>query len=250
MHSKPLNLAAQQAQFTAYVRDPEHTDVPLSLQPRRMIMYAELIFNNVESFLSSNFPVIRKILTETQWLQLVRDFFIQHTSKTPYFVEIPEEFLSYLQDGRKNVDDYPFLLELAHYEWVEMALSVSQETLSINPPVTNLIDQPVQLSALAWPLAYQYPVQQISPDFLPLEAPNQPTFLLVYRNEVDEVKFMDINPVTYRLLQLIGEQAGKPVRDYLQAVSAELPHYDSVTVMAGGLQVLQTLAEKNVVTLG
>jgi hypothetical protein len=39
--------------------------------------------------------------------------------------------IAYLQNERKtNADDYPFILELAHYEWVEMALSIAQEELA------------------------------------------------------------------------------------------------------------------------
>ncbi len=206
MRNKQLNLQQQQTLFTAYIRDPLHRPMPSGVKPERMSMYAELIFNNIESFLSNNFPVIRKIHTTPQWLQLVRDFFVQHASKTPYFAEIPEEFLSYLQAERNNPEDYPFLLELAHLEWVEMALAIAQDELIANIHTENLLNQPIRLSPLALSFAYQYPVQQISPDFLPTSPPEQPTFLVVYRNPADEVKFMLTNAITYQLLALIKAQ--------------------------------------------
>lgn len=242
------SLQQQQANFTAFIRDPLHQPMPSGVKPERMAMYAELIFNNVESFLSSNFPVIKTILTEPQWQALVRDFFIQHRSTTPYFVEIPEEFLGYLQDERQNPGDFPFLLELAHYEWVEMALSVAQETPTINPPINDLLNTCIQLSPLAWVLAYQYPVQQISPDYLPIDAPEQPTFLVIYRDQQDMVKFLGISLMTYQLLNLIQTQAGGVARDYLRQLQSAMPQYDLPTIVAGGEQVLAELFEKNIIT--
>lgn len=241
------SLQQQQANFTAFVRDPLHQPMPSGVKPERMAMYAELIFNNVESFLGSNFPVIKTILAEPQWQALVRDFFIQHRSTTPYFVEIPEEFLNYLQDERENADDYPFLLELAHYEWVEMALSVAQETPPTNPPINDLLDTRIQVSPLAWVLAYQYPVQQISSDYLPIDAPEQPTFLVVYRDQQDTVKFLGINLMTYQLLNLIQTQAGCLAHAYLQQLQSTMPCYDMATLVAGGGQVLAELFEKNII---
>lgn len=242
-------LQQHQASFTAYIRDPLHQPMPSDVKPERMAMYAELMFNNVESFLSSNFPVIHTILRTEQWQTLVRDFFIHHRSATPYFVGIPEEFLGYLQDERQNLSDYPFLLELAHYEWVEMALSIAQETQGINPPINDLLNARIQLSPLAWVLAYQYPVQQISPAYLPIEAPEQPTFLVVYRDEEDTVKFLSINLMTYQLLSLIQTQAGCLAGDYLAQLQAAMPQYALAAIMAGGGQILAELFEKNIVIL-
>ena len=125
-----VNFKAKQAEFSAYIRNPIDSPCPSDIQPERMQMYRELFFNNVESFLSSNFPVLHKILSKQQWQQLAQDFFAKHHCTSPYFSEIPEEFILYLQNERQaSEDDYPFMLELAHYEWVEMALSISQASI-------------------------------------------------------------------------------------------------------------------------
>lgn len=253
MSSKALNPKSDfkllQARFTAYVKDPQGQTMLPGIKPERMAMYAELLFNNIESFLGSNFPVIKRILTDSAWLELVRDFYVQHSSRTPYFCEIPQEFLAYLQNERDCPDDYPFLLELAQYEWVEVALAISQDELVLNPLIDNLLPHSLLLSPLAWLLAYNYPVQQISPTFLPTAPPAQPTFLVVYRDQTDVVKFLALNPVTFRLLQLIQDQPNLQASYYLQQVIAELPPTNPDIVMAGGLEVLQELAEKNVITV-
>jgi hypothetical protein len=245
-----IDFKAKQLEFASYIRDPENNPAPADVKPQRMDMYRELFFNNIESFLSANFPVIRKILDDSRWLELTQDFYAKHPCKSPYFSEIPEEFMEYLQNERNNPDDFPFMLELAHYEWVEMALSISkEEMIANNQNLDNLLKKRIQLSPLAWPLAYQYPVHKISPDFLPDAAPQQPTFLIVYRNPADEVNFIEITPITYRLLQLIQENEEMLTESCLTQVADELNHPSPEIIIEGGLQILKELAEKTVITV-
>jgi hypothetical protein len=246
-----VDFKSKQDEFAAYIRDPENNPAPADVKEQRMAMYRELFFNNIEGFLSGNFPVIRKILNDQQWLALVQDFFAKHPCQSPHFSQIPEEFLDYLQNERDSSDDFPFMLELAHYEWVEMALSIAkEEVVSCNPDVDNLLlNRNIALSPLAWPLAYQYPVQKLSPVFLPLEVPEQPTFLIVYRNSEDDVNFIEITPITYRLLEIIQEHEKLLAEDCLKQVARESNHPDPGLIVAGGLQILKELAEKTIITL-
>ncbi|MDD5578662.1 MAG: putative DNA-binding domain-containing protein [Methylobacter sp.] len=245
-----VDFKAKQLEFTSYIRDPENNPAPADVKKQRMEMYRQLLFNNIDSFLSGNFPVLRKILDEQKWFELTQDFFAKHRSETPYFTEISEEFLAYLQNERDNPDDLPFMLELAHYEWVEMALSIAKEEIAIlNESIDDLLKKRIFLSPLAWPLAYQYPVQKISPAFLPVEAPEQPTFLIVYRNQDEDVNFLEITPITYRLLQILQENESLLAEQCLKQVAEELNHPDPEIIIAGGLDILRELAEKSVITL-
>lgn len=243
-----VDFKAKQLEFTRYIRDPIENPVPADVKTERMAMYRELIFNNIDGFLAGNFPVIRKILDDQQWFGLAQDFFANHTCKTPYFSEIAEEFLDYLENKRANPADFPFLLELAHYEWVEMALSIAKEDIAADQKkIDDLSDQTVKLSPLAWPLVYQFSVQHISPEYLPLEPPGQPTCLIAYRSQDDEVKFMEINAVTYRLLEIILERGQIKIEDCLKQVAQESNHPNPDVLIAGGMQILKDLAEKSVI---
>ncbi|MBF6647028.1 DUF2063 domain-containing protein [Methylobacter sp. BlB1] len=246
-----VGFKAKQLEFAAYIRDPENNPAPADVKAQRMTMYRELFFNNVESFLSSSFPVLREILDDKQWFALAQDFFASHRCQSPYFSEIPEEFLDYLQNERDNPEDLPFLLELAHYEWVETALAIAKVEVVANSrdDIDALLYKRIALSPLAWPLAYQYPVHQISPDFLPTVPPDQPTFLIVYRNIDDEVHFSQITGITYRLLQLIQENEGLTAEDYLKQVTQETNHPDPALIMEGGLAILKEWAEKTIITI-
>ena len=104
--------------------------------------------------------------------------------------------------------DPPFLLELAHYEWVEQALLISDAELPAENPL--LLDDPlsqtIYLSELAWPLAYRFPVHRIGPDYQPNCPPAEPTFLLVYRDRDDQVKFLEIGSGAYLLLETLRSE--------------------------------------------
>ncbi len=129
-----VDFKAKQEEFAAYIRDPENNPAPPDVKEDRMKMYRQLFFNNVDDFLAGNFPVLRKLLDDSSWRSLVQDFFSTHQCETPHFSEIPEEFLSFLEHERDKSNDFPFILELAHYEWVEMALAIAKD----EPPKTTI----------------------------------------------------------------------------------------------------------------
>ena len=139
--------------FARHIRDPENNPSPVDAEDRRLAIYRDLFFNNLYNLISQTFPVLKKIHTTDKWRSLVRQFMIRHQAQTPYFLEIPQEFLNFLQNEYEiQDDDFPFLIELAHYEWVELALSVSDETnddAAIDPAGDLLDGIPVK-SKLAW----------------------------------------------------------------------------------------------------
>lgn len=244
---QPLAFQRLQYRFAAHLRDPRRNRAPAGIEPRRMKIYAELFYNNVQGFLASAFPVLCRITPDAQWHALVRDFFARHESHEPLFHRIAGEFLKYLEHERKaTASDWPFLPELAHYEWVELALSVSNAAL---PPANARGDLargiPV-VSPLAWSLAYSYPVHRIGPDYLPDRPGAQPTHLIVYRNRQDDVKFMETNAVTARLMELM-ETKRATGRQLMARIARELKHPQPEQVVAQGEQTLKDLRERDIV---
>lgn len=246
-----VDFRSKQAEFAGYIRDPANQPAPVDVDAERMQIYHELFFNNIDSFLSGNFPVIRQILNDEQWLRLARHFYANHSCRTPHFSEIAEEFLEYLQN-HPAITDYPFLLELAHYEWVEMALSIAK--VSAQPGDESFINQinqhPLALSPLAWSLAYAYPVQRISPDYLPTEPAEQPTYLIVYRDQAFDVHFMQSTALIYRLLQILEENPDSNATDCLQILAAEVPSLSTEVLFNEGIKILQDMAAKGIVIPG
>ena len=240
-----------QYDFAAHIRDPEHVVGPDNIEDRRMAIYRDLFFNNVESFVASAFPVLRSLYTDEAWHILIRDYFSRHKAKTPHFPEMAEEFVNYLQNEfQPGEDDPAFILELAHYEWMETSLMLSKE--SIDEVVCNqagdLMDEPVVISPLAWLLAYEWPVHMISQDSQPMEKPEQPTWIVIYRDRNDEVGFMQLNPVKARLIQLLDDvDSDMTGRQALEQIAQELNHSQPEVIISGGLDTLRQLRKKDIV---
>ena len=239
-----------QYEFTAHLRDPQNNAIPEGIEDRRMAIYRDLLYNNIESFIASGFPVLREIYDDKNWHRMVRDFFARHQSQSPYFLEIAEEFIDYLQNERQPEKTDPAgLIELAHYEWVELALHVSDETICMENVDANgdLLRQRPFFSPLAWPLVYQFPVHTMTPDKLPLQAPEQPSYLVVYRDRNDDVNFLEINPVTARLINLLQENTSYTGLDAIEQISKEMNHARPETVEQGGLAALQELQQYGII---
>ena len=246
--AEPLAFQQRQRAFAAHIRNPDANPRPRDVEDRRMAIYRELFYNNVSELLAVNFPVLHKILADDHWHSLVRDFFARHRCRTPHFPEIAQEFLRYLQGERGEVQrDPPFLLELTHYEWVELALMIDPDDgdTPAADPNGDLLARPPVVSPLAWNLTYRWPVHRIGPEFLP-EEPEE-THLVVYRDREDQVLFLEINPITQRLLELLKEN---PATTGLQAVSRiaeELSHPDPRQVIEAGRLLLLDLRERNII---
>ncbi len=239
-----------QYEFTAHIRNPEKNRAPDGIEDRRMKIYRELLYNNIEGFISSGFPVIRTIYSDENWHKMVRDFFAHHQSQSPYFLEISQEFIEYLQNERAPQDEDPAgLIELAHYEWVELALHVSDESIDMENIDANgdlLKGRPV-FSPVAWPLVYEFPVHTMSPENLPTEAPAQPTYLVVYRNRKDQVNFLEINPITARLVGLLQDNENFTGLDAIEFITDEMSHPNPEVVKQGGLAALQELQQYGII---
>ena len=232
----PEALRRQQFALAAHIRDPEHAAPPPDIEDRRLQVYRDLFYNSLEGLLAGNFPVIRKILDGARWHALVRDFYREHRCATPLFPELPREFLQYLQT--RDADDPPWLLELAHYEWVELALDLSDADPAPHDPDGDLLEGRPLLSPLAWPLAYAWPVHRISAAHQPTEPPPQPTFLLVQRGTNHRVHFNELTALSFRLLQRLADAPALSGREQLHALAAEAGAADTDAFIAQGHAML------------
>jgi hypothetical protein len=237
-------LQAVQDQLTAYIRNPDAVAAPAGIEQRRLNIYRDLFYNNIEGFLSSGFPVLRDIISDERWYAMVRDFMVKHRCHTPYFMEIAQEFLLYVQQSRgAEAGDPGFMQELAHYEWVELALDIADEELDSSAVAADgdlLLGLPL-VSPLAWSLSYQYPVHQIGPSRQPSQPPEQPTYLVVYRDSSDQVGFMEANAVTARLLEILRAGQVTCGRAALLQLATEMQHPQPDQVLDSGLSTLQQL---------
>ncbi|WP_206859509.1 DNA-binding domain-containing protein [Lysobacter changpingensis] len=244
----PPRLRAQQLALTRHLRDPQAAPAPDGVEDRRLSIYRDLVYNNVESLLAGNFPVLKQVLGDADWRALVRGFFRVHRAQTPLFPELGREFLRFL-DAREDLAPTlpPFAGELAHYEWVELALQISDAELPSSDARGDLLDGVPVLSPLAWPLAYAWPVHRIGPDHRSAMPPPEPTLLLVRRVADGEVRFSQLSPLAFRLLQRLDESPDLTGRAQLEALASEAGHADAAAFVEQGRALFEQMRGAGVV---
>jgi hypothetical protein len=244
----PETLRTQQFQLAAHLRDPQAPPPP-GIEDRRLAVYRELFYNSLQSLLAANFPVIRALLPKSDWHALVRAFYREYRCSTPLFPELGREFIQYLQHRQEQGrGDPPWLTELAHYEWAELALDLSEANVADSPhdPRGDLMAGVPVPSPLAWALAYAWPVHRLSPNYLPEAPPEQPTFLLVQRDAAFKVRFSELTALTFRLLQRLSEHPDLIGREQLLALANEAQAADTDSFLAQGHAMLEQLLASSV----
>ena len=248
-------LLAFQGALGRHVRDPRRAPRPDGVTARRMGIYSELVFNNLEGLLRPCFPVTRAVLGP-RWSRLVRQFCREGRCETPLFREVPGEFVQWLMaTPDTDVPVPPWLRALAHYEWAELAVELMprddglQWVASPQPPAESDApeawhDQIPALNPAHMSLQYPWPVHRIGPAFRPRKP--LPTFVLVHRDRADEVCFTVLNAVSSRLLHHASSGV-MSAREACEAVAAELGQAGAAPLIDQGLAQLRQWRAQDVI---
>ena len=230
---------AFQMAFGRRCRDPRGAPRPAGVPARRMAVYEELLFNNITGFLDACFPVCRDLLGDTRWRRLNRAFYRDWRSPTPWFREIPREFLDFLATAQQPLPGW--FRDLAHYEWAELAVDTVAVAIPPHDAAGDLMAGRPLVNPTLMSLAYDWPVQRIGAGYRPRKP--TATHLLVFRDirgDGESVRFAEINPVTARLLALVGEH-GDTGDLACNRVAAELGHGSPAVIRHHGATLLAAL---------
>ncbi len=201
-----MRLADFQMSMGLHLRDPRRGLAPAGMPKRRLAVYEELVFNNIDSLIKPCFPITRTLLGK-RWTRLVRQFCREARCHTPLFREVPGEFLQWLLDAEPCVSLPPWTREMAHYEWAELAVDLMpvDVTPSADAPELapeQLLASHARVNPSLLNLHYQWPVHRIGPAYRPRKP--QATGVLIYRDRHDQVRFMAVAPASGRLLHLLS----------------------------------------------
>lgn len=238
-------LAFQQFQhdLARHLRDPHHTRRPAGVPARRMAVYKELLFNNICGFVDSCFPVCRQLLGDDRWRSLCRTFYRDWPLHTPWFREIPREFVRYLDEAHIAQPLPRWLADLARYEWAELAVDVMDVAAPAHDAQGDLMARAVVLNPARIDVASPWPVHRIGPTWRPRQP--EPTFLVVFRDAQHEVQFSEINAVTARVLALLDEN--RTGRQVFEQLAREMARSDLQALMGLGQQLLTSLREQGLI---
>lgn len=240
-----------QTRFTRYLRDPVTVPMPSDLPAERMQIYQDLVFRNLGSLLASNFPVVQRIITAHDWETLIRGFIRDYRAATPHFPLLPQEFLDYLQNLCQNDDSifdrYPFIWELAHYEWVELDVQIAETPEATRVSTTAQADHVLALNATAHVLAYEWPVHRIGPEFMLTERPETPTFLAVFQTAKADCEFMSLTPLAALLLENIEQHDACSLADHVAILAQQYGTLPPQSLFDDAVNLTNTMQTKGLV---
>lgn len=237
-----------QKAFAARIREPRAMPRPDGVPARRMRVYEELLHNNIDSFVSACFPITKQCLGQRAWTRTVKAFFAASRLHSPLFRDIPEAFLDWLRDAQpRRFPNKPWLAEFMHYEWLELVVMVHADVADAAgiDPQGDLLNARPAVNPASRLGCYHYPVQRIGPRRRP-RADGQLHCFLVFRDDRDRTRFIQVNPLTARLYEIL-EAEPMTGAEALDRLAAEIGHADPAALRQSGLALLEGLRAEGVI---
>jgi hypothetical protein len=169
-------------------------------QAEAILTYRELARMSLLEPLETMFPVLKSLLTAAgAWDPCVQAFLDARTVRSGHYRDIAPSFLGWLDATGWGQERWPFLLELAHAEILEVLVarfpdSEPPEGVHTDPTPRDCI----VLNPATQVVSYTHAVHRVNEQSPIPEA--RDTHLLAFRNGAGEAKLMDLTPATAALL--------------------------------------------------
>lgn len=166
----------------------------------RWLLYRDLVRTALEDPLLDAYPITHALLTrDGAWAWAVEAFLASRTMQSPYHRDVAPAFVAWLAHSRWGQERWPCLLQLAHYEVLELDIVRHPD----EPPPPDLLQEPALdrvavLDPAARNLAYGYAVQRAT-----VEAPDPPqacAWLLCHRDQEGAFRVLELTPHVSALL--------------------------------------------------
>ena len=161
---------ALEADPSAFREDPIAFAAARGLEPgdarafqrwqRRLLTYRALVRFALSDAIPDCFPITQALLGE-EWEPCVDAFLEARTIQSPYYRHIHPHFVEWLAATGWGADRFPFLLSLAHFEYLELeVLRAPEDEDPVGLAQAPAPDRRVRFSASARNLAYPWRVQE------------------------------------------------------------------------------------------
>lgn len=169
-------------------------------QGEAMRTYRELARMSLIEPLEEMFPVLKALLESVErWEPCVQAFLDARLIRSGHYRDIAPTFLSWLATTGWGQEQWPFLLELAHAEILEVLVARFPD----GDPIEGLHGEPgpgdlVVLDPATQIVSYSHAVHRVTEAAPVPEA--RPTHLIAFRNGDGEARLMELTPATAALL--------------------------------------------------
>lgn len=176
----------------------------------RLLLYRDLARNALEDPLPDCFPITHGLLEEAElWDDCVDAFLASRTIQSAYYRDVNPAFVAWLAESAWGQERWPFLLQLAHFEYIEVEILRWPD----EPSATDLRPGPDAESRVVFDgatrnLAYAFRVHEATQD--DPEPSAGETFLLGYRDAEGDFAYSELSAHASAFLArcLEGESVG------------------------------------------
>ncbi len=192
-------------------------DMVSSIDKRGVALYAKLLQRGRLEVMDSIYPACAKVIGK-HWVGAVEAYMETCPPDHYNLNRSAENFSKFLETHNKPwLKKFPFLPELADYEWIEMeVLECDKEStvgtaLSLDSPEKFQGYAPVVNSVLIT-RRYEYPIARIidllsDDETLPSKIKPEPVILAVYREpDEQDSKFLELTELAYKLIEQARNQ--------------------------------------------
>jgi uncharacterized protein len=236
----------------------------------RLVLYEELLFNTVEDTMQGFFPFCKRFIEEDQWVPLIERYRRAYPNRSYYLYKVGQDFPQFLTQDKALVEKFPFLPDLALYQWLEIEIhNLPNFTypLGFQPDLTwtpELIENrapfwnpAAKLVSLSYPIpALIHHIKQLIDeepelDVIPegvFQVTEQPTMVFIYRDpETFQKRLFEVNSLTASLLHLsaASNQSFLELFQTLQATTPALQNLPLETIVVEGIKLLQNCHQQN-----
>ncbi|WP_306600464.1 putative DNA-binding domain-containing protein [Geothrix sp. 21YS21S-2] len=171
----------------------------------RLLIYRDLARASLGDPLSNIFPISQALLGD-DWAACEEAFLDTRRVRSPHYRDIAPTFLAWLSESEWGRDKWPFLLSLAHYEFMEvMVTRWPAEGPGDQPVLPPSLEGRISLTEGAHLLTYPCAVHRATE-----EAPEPvgaTTCLLIFRDPEGDFQVRELTPATSALLARAQEHA-------------------------------------------
>lgn len=194
--------------------DGVHPALAGHIDERGVRLYSSLMEIGRQDLMASIYPVCKELLGKS-FAALVNDYFEKMPPTHFNLNQSARRFPEYLKENaEKQLKRYPFLCELAEYEWLELA--VMEDEAEIQSNLIGLSDAPDPLQfAATFPVlnptlvtrAFKYPIADIieaveAGEKMPRRQRTQASYTLFFRcPEREHCRFLQVGELPYELVQ-------------------------------------------------
>lgn len=174
--------------------------VPELLDPRGLSIYRRLIHNNIRQFLELCFSDSKLLVDATYWQQLQQRFVAEATLQSPFFNDIPQQFLEYINEIPEEDRPANAILEMMDFE-----VGLLKAEITITSEVNGVWDTDTLLVWSPAACLKEYQFDFISSSLT--EYKEEKTYVIIWRNKEDDVCYQSLELAEWLLLRYFSEQS-------------------------------------------